>query len=127
MTEPKPDYLPKQSVAFNVVGIPRPKQSFRYGNRHGYQPERVTDWQDYVRYEAKAAMAGRPPFAGSLEVFIDFWLPDKRRRDLDNLSKGVLDACNGIVWVDDQQVTALHLVKHFNIQEPGCTVGVEVL
>jgi crossover junction endodeoxyribonuclease RusA len=30
-----------------------------------------------------------------------------RRRDLDNLLKLVLDALNGVVWVDDSQVTYL--------------------
>jgi crossover junction endodeoxyribonuclease RusA len=70
-------------------------------------------------------MGNRQPLAGSLAVSVDFYLPDRRRRDLDNLSKAVLDACNGVVWEDDQQVTQLHITKQFDRDETGITVYVE--
>ncbi len=31
--------------------------------------------------------------------------------DIDNLSKGVLDALNGVVYMDDRQVCKLHVIK----------------
>lgn len=47
---------------------------------------------------------------GDLAVSIDVWFPDRRRRDLDNLLKPILDVCTrGKVWADDVQVRDLHI------------------
>jgi Holliday junction resolvase RusA-like endonuclease len=56
-------------------------------------------------------------------MHIIFVLSSNRRVDLDNLSKNVLDGCNGIVFADDSQVVNLHLVKHVM---PGASPGVFV-
>lgn len=37
--------------------------------------------------------------------------------DVDNFAKAVLDACNGIVWHDDDQVVDLHIIKQWS--DPG--------
>lgn len=37
--------------------------------------------------------------------------------DVDNYAKAVLDACNGLAWVDDEQVIGLVVVKEW--AEPG--------
>ncbi len=47
----------------------------------------------------------------NLEVKIDFYFGDNRKRDLDNYNKLILDACNGIVWKDDSQIYVLILRK----------------
>lgn len=109
-------------IAFTVPGLPVPKQSFRLGKRGGYTPQRIADWQNLVRGEAVCAMIGTEQLSGELSVSIDFYLPDRRRRDLDNLSKAVLDACNGIVWDDDQQIVVLRLSKSYTSPEYGITV-----
>lgn len=93
-----------------VEGTAAPKQSFRYARDGGYQPERVKAWQAMVRRAAKAAYLGEPT-PQAVSVSIIFVLPDRRRRDLDNLSKGTLDALTGVVWLDDQQVVHLGLTK----------------
>ena len=42
---------------------------------------------------------------GLLKIEIKAFVPDRRRRDLDNLSKGLLDAMTHAgVWLDDSQV-----------------------
>lgn len=127
MSETRGKYPRLDQLAFVVHGIPRPKQSFKVSGCHGYTPQLVKDWQTLVAAEASLAMQGRDPFAGQLTVVIDFYLPDRRRRDLDNLSKGVLDACNGIVWLDDQQIISLTLCKFYQSPEYGCTVTVSHL
>jgi Holliday junction resolvase RusA-like endonuclease len=38
---------------------------------------------------------------------LDFFMPDKRKRDPTNLLKGLLDALEGAVYSDDKQIDAL--------------------
>mgnify|MGYP005860227411 CR=1 FL=1 len=112
-------------INFHVAGTPVPKQSFhigKYGN--GYRDHRVSAWQKEIAWVARAAMRGLAPFREHLAVRLSFVLPTRRRVDLDNLSKAVLDACNGIVWIDDRQVTELHLRKTVG-EDAGVTINVE--
>lgn len=53
-------------------------------------------------------IGGSPAFpAGALAVQIAATAPDRRKRDLDNILKAVLDAMTGLVWADDAQVENL--------------------
>ena len=120
-----------ETIHFIVKGIPRPKQSFKYSKTGGYTPIEVVVWQSKVSSEAMKTIAEYDwtltPFRiwkTPLAVELDFYLPDKHRRDLDNLSKAVLDAMNGIVYKDDCQVVDLHLRKFYNSPEYGVTVTV---
>lgn len=105
-------------ITFKVDGNPLPKQSFRVNSKgvkvFGYRDKRVTVWQDKVGWAARAKMGGRPPLRDDLNITIRFTRANKRRVDIDNLSKAVLDAMNGIVYKDDQQVKELHLYKSYH-------------
>ena len=49
-------------------------------------------------------------FAGPLRVVIEAWRPDKRRRDLDNLLKAILDGlAHAGVYEDDSQIVDLRI------------------
>jgi len=99
-------------VEFFVRGEPVPKQSFRVLKKGGgYIGENVRGWQQRVRGHAEQAMAGRDPSRTWLEVELDFILPHNRRVDVDNLSKGVLDALKKVVYLDDTQIIDLHVHK----------------
>ena len=51
---------------------------------------------------------GAKRLAGRLHVDIIAHVPDKRRRDLDNLFKSVLDSMTHAgVWLDDEQIDSL--------------------
>ncbi len=59
-----------------------------------------------------------------LSVHIDAFPPDKRKRDIDNLLKGLLDALqHACVFEDDNQVDRLSIWRHSksNVAE-GCAV-----
>jgi len=113
-----------RELLFFVEGTPRPKQSFRYSKKGHYIPARVRAWQDAVAWAAQQEMAGDEPMEGELSVSLTFYRPNKVRCDLDNLSKAVLDAMNGIVYEDDKQVVDLKLVKLYSKEYPGCRVRV---
>ena len=112
-------------IKFVVHGTPIPKQSYRAVKGGGYLYPRVVEWEQLVSTYARQAMAGRPPLIGNLVMTILFVLPDHRKRDLDNLIKGVSDSLNGIVFEDDSQVVDLHVTKQVVKQTPGVFVTVD--
>lgn len=116
--------MEKRIISFLVDGTPVPKQSFRYVRGGGYIPLRVKNWQSLVSIAAREAMNGSDLISGPVSVSIVFCLKTERRCDLDNLSKGTLDAMRGIVYRDDSQVVALHLVKHIK-KNPGALIYVQ--
>lgn len=115
-----------EPVKFFVTGMPVPKQSFRYTkNGGGYQSKKVKDWQGEVSWCATAAMLDRGLLTGDVCVKLVFCLPDKRRRDWDNLAKGVMDALNGLVYRDDSQVVEAHIAKIMDRRvRPGVKVEI---
>lgn len=53
---------------------------------------------------------GAKHFAGKLKVEIEAFRPDKRRRDLDNLLKAILDGMTHAgVWEDDSNIVDLRI------------------
>lgn len=59
---------------------------------------------------ALLAAAGVRPLTGLLRVEIEIYPPDRRRRDIDNLQKGLLDALeHGGAYRDDSQIEDLRI------------------
>lgn len=55
---------------------------------------------------------GARRLSGRLAVAIVAHVPDRRRRDLDNLFKGVLDSLTHAgVWLDDEQIDCLSIER----------------
>jgi len=91
---------------------------------------RVTKWgvyygKNYTRFrkEAKQALAQIDtgnPVEGLISVHCAFYCKrpkttkrDTPRADTDNLMKAILDACNGVLWGDDDQIVKLSGRKEF--------------
>lgn len=110
---------------FMVVGVPICKQSFRYSAKGSYQTAIVKKWQAAVS-SAAAVMWDRAPSKSIFRAEYIFRLPDKRKRDLDNLAKAVSDALNGIIWDDDCQIHDLHLVKVYTTRDTIAGVRINV-
>lgn len=97
-----------------------------------YTPPETRAWEATVARYGRAAMAGREPITGPVELLTVFLLPvpaswpDWKRRlalegqvvpttkpDWDNLGKAAADALNGIAWVDDSQVVDCFTRKRY--------------
>ena len=66
--------------------------------------------REYRQAVAELAAEQRWPKYGDsrLSVSIEAWMPDKRRRDLDNLLKSLLDSLTHAgVWDDDSQIDGI--------------------
>lgn len=54
----------------------------------------------------------RPPLIARLRVTVTAYMPDKRRRDLDNVLKSLLDALGTIgIYEDDSQIDDLRVIR----------------
>ena len=60
------------------------------------------------------------PLLGRLKVVIKATMPDKRRRDIDNINKAALDAMGYAgIYGDDNQIDDLRVIR-VDVMKPGC-------
>ncbi len=117
MTEP---------LRFTIPGVPAPKQRPRRGKGgHFYTPGKTQAYEDAVKGHALAGMRRcgwqRTP-GGSYALTVRAFLPDRRRRDGDNIGKVIADGLNGLVIEDDTQIAEWHLYKALDPAQPRVEV-----
>jgi crossover junction endodeoxyribonuclease RusA len=67
--------------------------------------------------------AGIQPLEGRLAVHIALFPPDKRKRDVDNVLKSLLDACEHAgCYENDNQIDELHVIRQEIIKGGACTI-----
>ncbi|CAA4740554.1 phage protein [Staphylococcus aureus] len=127
----------KFNEVFNApMGSPRPR--FRNTGRfvQTYMPTSYTKHKAYIQGQMPKLNLER-----ALKIELDFYFPllkswSKKKKsemvgqykvtkpDIDNLIKTVLDACNGHVWKDDNQITEITSSKRYGI-EPKIIIRIE--
>ena len=117
-------------ITFTVLGAPVPKGRPRVVARRrkgggmfpvAITPERTVQWEQAVRRAAEQARI--TPMTGPVRLTCAFFLPTRRRVDIDNLGKAVMDALNGIAFADDSQVFELATSKRLDAKAPRVVVG----
>lgn len=97
-------------MTFFVDGNPVPKGRPRFARGRTYTPKSTEQWERLV---ATVALSHKvKPTADNVELTLIFRLPTRRRLDIDNLCKGVMDGLNRVAWKDDAQVVKLVATKH---------------
>lgn len=110
-------------LRFTVPGTPQPKQRpRRSATGVWYTPRPTQQYEQRVAGYALAAGARWRP--GTYAVTVGLYFPDRRRRDVDNCVKALLDGLNGVVWADDAEVTQLRITKHLDPHNPRTEVVV---
>ena len=126
------DSGPVRELRFTVPGPPRPKERPRLGKGgHTNTPDRTSGSESRVRLCAQAAASAirwKPRAGDRYAVTLVVVVQDRRRRDMDNLAKGVLDAMNGgLAYRDDSDVDELHVFRRVDPAAPRVEVAVSVL
>jgi Holliday junction resolvase RusA-like endonuclease len=95
-------------VKFTVEGEPVPKARPRLGrNGNTFTPEATKRGEAHVQECCFVANPKLRPVEGNIKLVAVFYCGALGRSDLDNLLKLQLDALNGVVWLDDRQVTEI--------------------
>ena len=131
-----------QRIEFTVLGPPVPLARVRFsrstridgGGVRAYKRKQVADYQRVVAQVAYAAVHAwtRRHDAqwrgdGVFHVQAKFYCKDRRRRDLDNLLKCVMDALQPGVYDDDSQVWAVSAERHIDRDKPRAELVVSRL
>jgi Holliday junction resolvase RusA-like endonuclease len=120
-------------VTGNPVGKGRPRATSRGGFVRMYTDAKTLGFEAAVADEASIAMRGLEVFETPMQLQLSAYYPipkswSKKKRqqaidgeiypnvkpDLDNVMKAVLDALNGVVYVDDSQVINLVATKRYS-------------
>ena len=115
------------------------------GGKHRFTPKKMRAEQTAIGYIATAAMVGRVPFNGPIDLRVGAFFPvpkswSKAKRaaalagtirhtskpDASNVVKLLEDALNRVVWADDAQVCDLTIRKRYS-ETPRLVVEVRPL
>jgi Holliday junction resolvase RusA-like endonuclease len=105
------------------VELPYPPSVNHYWRRVGHRTVISREGRRF-RETVVAVLAGLRgrPLVGPLAVEVDIYPPDRRRRDLDNVLKALLDALeHGGAYADDGQIVRLEVTRREPV-EGGKTV-----
>lgn len=98
-----------------IDGEPRSKGRAKYNRATGqvYKGAEDRDGEERIAWEVKAQNPGLDlNDSHDLGVSLKFYCSDRQRRDIDNMTKAVFDALNGVAWRDDMQVIRLSAEIH---------------
>jgi crossover junction endodeoxyribonuclease RusA len=113
-------------IRFTVNGNPVPKKRPRKGRGgHFYTPGATREWEEAVGWAYKEA--GGQMLEGDIAVSCWFFRGDRRRADIDNLLKSVLDGLNGVAFEDDDRVVHMSAWKDYDAENPRAEVELEVM
>lgn len=113
-------------VEFTIDPVPkgRPRVVSFGGSTRILTPKRTRIFEKHVKRSASLQWTNEP-ISKAVSIQIYFTIPrpksvsETKRRypivgaDIDNYVKSVVDACNGILWVDDKQIVKLEAEKMY--------------
>lgn len=115
-------------VRFEVAGVPRTNHRARSfvdedGQLRHRKAKPFAQWKRSVALQARVARPRGWPLGARYAVEVVGFMPAERY-DADNL-RGVLDACEGVLWANDRQVRPV--VYHYGVDKDRPRVLVHVV
>lgn len=119
------------AIKFTADVEPVPFKRVMQSGKRRYNDTRYSLFKEVIGHLAKIAMHGQEPLKGKIKFHADFFklkpknISSRKWGDVDNFLKAVLDALNGICYVDDSQVIQISGSK--NHGEPKIIIELEEL
>ena len=85
--------------------------------------QKCVDLKELWQWETKTQW-GADPVACDLEIRLDIFHSDRRKRDVDNFNKLIFDALAEIVYENDSQIIELTVRKHYDKHSPRVEVTI---
>lgn len=119
------------AFSFCVAGTPVPKQRAIpvtiAGKRRMVTARNTRRYKRLVRTVCRLHVPPDWPLTGRFGVHLLICVPDRRKRDLDNIEKAAWDAMKGIAYADDHQVDDSSKRRVLDKARPRLEVRVERL
>ena len=111
-------------MELTVPGEPRSKARPRFTGSGGvYSDKGQKAHEELLEWHLRLAF--KEPLEGGVGVGVTFFRSNMQRIDLDNLVKAVLDAANGVAFVDDVQVVELAARIDLDVGNPRTVILIE--
>ncbi|MCK4554887.1 RusA family crossover junction endodeoxyribonuclease [Candidatus Parcubacteria bacterium] len=81
------------------------------------------DLKELYQLEARKQYKGKV-ILGDVILEVILFFKDKRRRDVDNYNKLVLDSLEGVVYEDDKQIQKLTVEKRISAEDPRVEIKI---
>lgn len=113
-------------MAYRILRTPLPTSANRLFVRtrgrtivsKDYKAFKQLVWCEYV-----AAYPQERCLRGPVSATIYLRFPDRRKQDIDNRVKGLIDACDDAgMMIDDSQIVEIRVVKAKRLRKPGSAI-----
>ena len=91
-----------------------------YMSKEGKQLKEDYQWQIKSQYHGEV-------LTSDLKMTVELWFGTKRKHDVDNYNKLILDALSGLVYEDDKQIIELTVRKGYDKKNPRAEVKIEFI
>lgn len=82
-----------------------------------YMSKEGKDLKESYQWQIKSQYKGKPK-TGDLDLRVELFFGDDRKRDIDNYNKILLDSMSGLVYQDDSQIQSLLIIKNKDKKNP---------
>ena len=103
-------------VQLDGVPVISKKNRLRFGRGRTYKDKVVADFEAELSKAAAEVVAQLPDFSAwtcPVKMVVIVQVPDKRRRDLQNMLDTICDSLNNLVYDDDVQIVSIDATKTF--------------
>lgn len=111
-------------MSFAILTLPKPPTENTYRRVFRGRPVISEEGREFRRaVQRHVDIMEIEKLSGRLAVRIEYYVPDKRKRDLDNILKALFDAmCLAGVYEDDEQIDILFVERRTEIIKGGFVV-----
>jgi crossover junction endodeoxyribonuclease RusA len=112
------------TLFLSSLPVPKTNRYLRKKNGQVFKPPRVSLWEIRAVWELKNQYSGKP-LNKPIKVEVFFFLPDRRKRDIDNMLKTLWDILEKAQIIEnDNLIFETRTVKVAKNSEPGTVIRI---